>query len=397
MSDKALVGHIFVRLEPQVQDYVEVRNPKNTIQMLEVLAKFEERYSFMSIRGTRNSDNVEVRGWNERRRSSVDNNRGNWRNSEVVRRPSIGRNDYKGNYENSHQGNQLFESRNRFQKDDRRFNDRGYKFRNGSQKDDFNRGNHRNRGSNKPELTLVLYHEIDTGDNPPVVSRQIVTTGFLIINKEGIKTDDTKVRAIVEMKPPRNSKEMSKFLETQKAFDAVKAAVTKAPVLKLSDFKKPFELFTDASSIGVGAVLNQEQRPAVFASRTLSGAERNYTVTERECLAVVWALNTFRTYLGSLPIKVITDHAALTRLTHAFNEILGIRHVKTVVYRPQANRTERVNRDLVQMLANYINDQHDTWGRFLREFAYAIRTAVNETMGKPPAELLLGRKLITPF
>ncbi|GFX65796.1 uncharacterized protein TNCV_2043291 [Trichonephila clavipes] len=74
-----------------------------------------------------------------------------------------------------------------------------------------------------------------------------------------------------------------------------------------------------------------------------------------------------------------------------------IRHVKTVVYRPQANRTERLNRDLVQMIANYINEQHGTWDQFLCEFAYAIRTAVNETTRKPPAELFLGRKLIPPF
>ncbi|GFW75684.1 retrovirus-related Pol polyprotein from transposon opus [Trichonephila clavipes] len=175
----------------------------------------------------------------------------------------------------------------------------------------------------------------------------------LIISKEGIKTDETKVRAIVEIKPPRNSKEVSKFLgmpqwyakcnknypnlgetlynlkrklkkfcwliEAQKAFDAVKAAITKAPALKLPDFKKPFELLTDSSSIGVGAALNQEQRPVMFASRTLSNAERNYTLTKRECLTVVWALNKFRTYLGSLPIKVITDHAALIRLTHGKN------------------------------------------------------------------------------
>ncbi|GFY22189.1 retrovirus-related Pol polyprotein from transposon 297 [Trichonephila clavipes] len=123
----------------------------------------------------------------------------------------------------------------------------------------------------------------------------------LIINKEGIKMDETKVRAIVDMKPPRNSKEVSKFLEAQKALDAVKGAITKAPVLKLPDFKKSFQLLTDASSIGVEKVLNQEQSPEVFASRTLSGAGRNYTVTERECLAVVWALNKFRKYLGSLP------------------------------------------------------------------------------------------------
>ncbi|GFU09763.1 uncharacterized protein TNCV_1765721 [Trichonephila clavipes] len=62
-------------------------------------------------------------------------------------------------------------------------------------------------------------------------------------------------------------------------------AITKAPVLKLPDFKNSFELFTDASSIKVVAVLNQEQKPVVFASRTLSAVDRNYTVTERECLA----------------------------------------------------------------------------------------------------------------
>ncbi|GFX97267.1 retrovirus-related Pol polyprotein from transposon opus [Trichonephila clavipes] len=49
------------------------------------------------------------------------------------------------------------------------------------------------------------------------------------------------------------------------------------------------------------------------------------------------------------------------------------------------------------MIANYVNEQHDTWDKFLREFAYAICTAVNETTGKTPAELFLGRKLITPF
>ncbi|GFS70220.1 retrovirus-related Pol polyprotein from transposon opus [Trichonephila clavipes] len=65
--------------------------------------------------------------------------------------------------------------------------------------------------------------------------------------------------------------------------------------------------------------------------------------------------------------------------------------------KPQANRTERVNSDFVQMIANYVKDQHYTWDQFLREFAFAIRTAVNETTGKDPAELFLGRKLIIPF
>ncbi|GFT69093.1 uncharacterized protein TNCV_3904871 [Trichonephila clavipes] len=149
MSEKALVDHIFVRLEPQVQDYVEVRKPQNTVQLLGVLAKFEERYSGKAIRGSRNSDNMEGRGGNERRMSNVGNNRGNWRNSKVVRRLNNSRNDYRGNYENSRQGNQLFESRNRFQNDNRRFNDRGYQFRNRGQNDDFSRGDQRNRCSSE--------------------------------------------------------------------------------------------------------------------------------------------------------------------------------------------------------------------------------------------------------
>ncbi|GFV13258.1 uncharacterized protein TNCV_3655781 [Trichonephila clavipes] len=80
MSEKALVDHIFVRLEPQVQDYVEVRNPQNAIQLLEVLAKFEERYSCKATLSSRNSNNVEGRGWNQHRMSNIGNNRGNWRN-----------------------------------------------------------------------------------------------------------------------------------------------------------------------------------------------------------------------------------------------------------------------------------------------------------------------------
>ncbi|GFY29873.1 retrovirus-related Pol polyprotein from transposon 412 [Trichonephila clavipes] len=98
-------------------------------------------------------------------------------------------------------------------------------------------------------------------------------------------------------------------------------------------------------------------------------------------------------------IKLISDNGPqfISDIFENLSERLGIRHMKTVVYRPQANRTERINRDLVQMIANYVNEQHDTWDHFLREFAYAIRTAVNVTTGKTLAELFLGRKLVTPF
>ncbi|GFV04932.1 retrovirus-related Pol polyprotein from transposon 297 [Trichonephila clavipes] len=85
--------------------------------------------------------------------------------------------------------------------------------------------------------------------------------------------------------------------EVQDAFNKVKRALTEAPVLQLPNFQEQFNLFTDACWVGIGAVLNQNHRPIAFASRTLNKAERNYTVTERDCLAVIWALNKFKTYI----------------------------------------------------------------------------------------------------
>ncbi|GFY03817.1 retrovirus-related Pol polyprotein from transposon 17.6 [Trichonephila clavipes] len=107
--------------------------------------------------------------------------------------------------------------------------------------------------------------------------------------------------------------------EAKDSFDKIKRALTEAPVLQLPNFTEQFYLFTDASGVGIGAVLNQNHRPIAFASRILNKAERNYTVTERECLAVIWVLNKFETYFGSLSVKVITDHAPLAKLTNGRN------------------------------------------------------------------------------
>ncbi|GFW20288.1 uncharacterized protein TNCV_1856091 [Trichonephila clavipes] len=71
--------------------------------------------------------------------------------------------------------------------------------------------------------------------------------------------------------------------------------------------------------------------------------------------------------------------------------------MKTVTYRPQANLKERVNRNLVQMIACFVEENHENWHRFLHEFAFALHTSVNETTNKTPTELFLGRKIITPF
>ncbi|GFV33570.1 uncharacterized protein TNCV_4566851 [Trichonephila clavipes] len=76
---------------------------------------------------------------------------------------------------------------------------------------------------------------------------------------------------------------------------------------------------------------------------------------------------------------------------------VDIKHMKTVTYWLQANLTERVNHNLVQIIACFVEENHENWDQFIHEFAFVLRTSVNETTNKTPSELFLGRKVITPF
>lgn len=74
----------------------------------------------------------------------------------------------------------------------------------------------------------------------------------------------------------------------------MKARLSTIPVLDNPDINKPFDVLTDASDIAVAAVLQQEVGPVEFASRSLTTVERMYSVSEKECLAILYALKTFR-------------------------------------------------------------------------------------------------------
>ena len=109
----------------------------------------------------------------------------------------------------------------------------------------------------------------------------------------------------------------------QDALDNLKAKLTSAPVLANPDISKPFELFTDASDIAVGAVLQQDGRPIEYASRALTSLERKYSVSEKECLAILYALKTFRHYLLGRHFNLFTDHCPLTFLQSQRNDSHG--------------------------------------------------------------------------
>jgi ribonuclease HI len=96
-------------------------------------------------------------------------------------------------------------------------------------------------------------------------------------------------------------------------FDNVKAAIAKETVLAYPDFLKPFEIYTDASSMQLGAVITQDNRPIAFFRRKLSKMQQKYSVTEIELLAIVEALKEFKGMLWGQDIKVYTDHKNLTR------------------------------------------------------------------------------------
>ncbi|CAM4583905.1 unnamed protein product [Lepidochelys kempii] len=102
----------------------------------------------------------------------------------------------------------------------------------------------------------------------------------------------------------------------QKAFNKLKATLMSDPVLRAPDFDKPFLVTTDASEHGVGAVLmqkgpDQEFHPVVFLSKKLSERESNWSVTEKECYAIVYALEKLRPYVWGRRFHLQTDHAAL--------------------------------------------------------------------------------------
>lgn len=175
-----------------------------------------------------------------------------------------------------------------------------------------------------------------------------------VVSADGLRVDPEKIQAIVDIPVPRTQKEVRQFTgmaswyrrfisnfatrihpltsllrkrchfewsaEAENAFRDIKSCLITAPILSCPDFAKTFTISCDASGIGIGAVLSQEydqgEGVVAYASRTLTKQEQKFSATERECLAVIFAVEKFRPYVEGTEFTVVTDHHSLLWLNN---------------------------------------------------------------------------------
>jgi hypothetical protein len=174
-----------------------------------------------------------------------------------------------------------------------------------------------------------------------------------VIDSDGLHPTPSKIQAILHASVPKNVSELRSFLgmlqyyarfiqnlsimlkplhnllqtdvkwkwtpECHAAFTEAQQALVSAKVLTHYDVNKPLKLACDASPYGVGAVLshimdNGEERPVVFASRTLTKTEQNYSQLEKEALALIFAVRKFHSYIYGRRFTLVTDHKPLVTI-----------------------------------------------------------------------------------
>jgi len=170
------------------------------------------------------------------------------------------------------------------------------------------------------------------------------------ITQKGLKMDVHKAKAILDWEPPKSVPALRSFLglasyyrkfiknfaeivapltnllkksaqtyewegACDEAFETLKDILVKAPVLKLPNFDKDFEIHSDASDFAIRGVLVQERRPMAFESKKLSETERRWPTHEKEMWVVIHCLKTWGHYIGSKYVVVWTDNVTLKYFT----------------------------------------------------------------------------------
>lgn len=204
--------------------------------------------------------------------------------------------------------------------------------------------------------------------------RQIRYLGH-VISEQGVGTDPDKISAVAQWPRPVNTKEFRSFLglagyyrkfvrhfgfiskplsdllkknslfvwtsNHEKSFIALKEALCNAPVFALPDFSKPFAIETDACGTGVGAVLLQDSHPLAYISKALGPRYQGLSTYEKEYLAILLAVQQWRSYLQHQQFVIFTDQRSLSQLNEqllhtpwqqkVFTKLLGLQY--RIVYK----------------------------------------------------------------
>ena len=157
---------------------------------------------------------------------------------------------------------------------------------------------------------------------PPMTKKQVRSfVGLAGYYREFIPNYSAIAAPLTDLTKKGRPNQVSWGPAQEKAFTTLKKMITDKPVLRIPDVSRPFVLRTDASEVGLGAVLLQKYDsqffPVSYASRKLQGAEKNYSVIEKEGLALVWAIKKFQQYLYGVEFTLQTDHQPLVYIDSA--------------------------------------------------------------------------------
>nr|GEV22417.1 reverse transcriptase domain-containing protein [Tanacetum cinerariifolium] len=236
-------------------------------------------------------------------------------------------------------------------------------------------------------------------------SHFMVKDGIILghkIFKQGMEVDKAKMDAITKLPHPTTVKGIRSFLECVETFQTLKRKLTKAPILIAPDWDMPFELMCDASNYDIGAVLGKRQnkhfRPIHYASKTITEAESNYTMTEKEMLAVVCVSGQEAIeILEAYHYGPIGGHHGLNYTSKKVMQKYGVTHRLATPYHPQTSgQVEVSNRGLKRILEMAVGENRESWSDKLDDALWAFRTTYKTLIGCTPYKLVYGKACHLP-
>lgn len=158
--------------------------------------------------------------------------------------------------------------------------------------------------------------------SPPSTKKQVRSfLGLIGYYRKFIPNFSTLAVPLTDLTKKGSPNKIVWTLELERSFRTLVSALVKSPILCLPDIEKPFILRTDASDVGIGAVLLQEHEgtkfPISYASRKLLDREKAYSVIEKECLGVIWGIQKFQVFLYGREFLLETDHQPLVYLNRS--------------------------------------------------------------------------------